>query len=142
MLLSKYISVFLIGMVELWAAIPAGFAFKLHPVIIAAISAAGATTSALLVLIIGEPLRAWLLKFKKQPDRPLDGRIRQVWDSYGIPGLCLIAPLLVGAHLGAAIGLTLGGSKKKIAVWMAVSCLLWSALFSAFGKMGLSLFGR
>jgi hypothetical protein len=139
---SKCISVYLIGILELWAAIPAGLALKLNPFCVALISAAGTISSAYLVLIIGEPLRKWLLSFKKTSIDKKDCSFRQIWEKYGIAGLCLISPLLLGAHLGAAIGITLGGNKKAIAFWMTISCIIWSSIFTILGTMGLSMFHR
>ncbi len=139
--LSKYLSVFLIGILELWGAVPAGLALKLNPFYVALFSAAGAATSAFLVLIVGEPLRKWILKFKKTNFEKENGKLKSVWDKYGIPGLCLIAPFLLGAHLGAAIGITLGGKKSVIAVWMTISCIVWAGIFTFLGTMGVSFFG-
>jgi hypothetical protein len=140
--ISKYISVFLIGIVELWVAVPTGLAFKLNPMFIAGFSAAGAATGACLVLIAGEPLRAWLLSLKKSASQTIDGKMNRIWRNYGVPGLCLLAPLLVGAHIGAAIGMALGGRRTAIAVWMTISCLLWAALFTFLGITGVSLFHK
>lgn len=141
-LLLKYLTVYLIGIIELWVAVPTGLAFKLDPLLIVVCSATGASTGAFLVVLIGEPLRQWLLRFKRADvDKP-EGRIKKIWDRYGIPGLCLIAPFLTGAHFGAAIGLTLGGDKKIIMVWMIVSCFLWATIFTVTGAMGVSLFKK
>jgi hypothetical protein len=139
---SKCISVYFIGIIELWAAIPTGLAFKLNPILIALFSAAGTITSAYLVLIIGEPLRKWLLSLRKTSIEKNDNSFRQIWEKYGIAGLCLISPLLLGAHPGVAIGITLGGNKKAIAVWMTISCLIWSSFFTILGTMGFSIFHK
>lgn len=138
--ISKCISVFLVGILELWGAVPTGLAFKLNPILIILFSALGAATGALLVLIIGEPLRKWLLTIKKPNLEKPNSKFKGIWDSFGIPGLCLISPLLLGAHIGAAIGLTLGGNKIIIALWMTISCLLWATIFTLFGTMGISIF--
>ncbi len=140
--LAKLISVYLIGIIELWGAIPAGLAFKLDPTFVALFSAAGASTSAFLVLIIGEPVRKWLLRRKKSKFAATDGKMKHLRDRYGIPGLCLISPFLLGSHLGAAIGLSLGGKKVSIMIWMSISCLIWSILLTAIGTMGISLFHK
>lgn len=141
-IISKYISVFLIGILELWGAIPTGLALKLNPLYVATVSAVGAITSALLVLIIGEPLRKWIMSLKKTNLDKTNGKLKRIWEKYGIIGLCLISPLLLGAHLGAAIGLTLGGKKAMIALWMTISCLIWSSIFTFLGTMGISVFQK
>lgn len=142
MLLLKYLTVYLISIIELWVAVPTGLAFKLDPLLIVVCSATGASTGAFLVVLIGEPLRKWLLKFKRADVGKPDAKIKKIWDRYGIPGLCLIAPFLTGAHIGAAIGVTLGGNKKVIMTWTVVSCFLWATLFTFAGAAGVSLFSK
>lgn len=139
-MISKYVSVFLVGILELWGAVPTGLAFKLNPVLVVVFSAIGASTGAYLVLIIGEPLRKWLLTFKKANLHNSNSKINGVWDKYGMPGLCLVSPLLLGAHIGTAIALTLGGNKIIIGIWMTISCFLWAAIFTSVGNMGISIF--
>jgi len=58
----ELLTVFGLGAVELWVAIPAGFAMKL-PLIVTAITAAlGAILGSLIILNIGEKIRNRLLK--------------------------------------------------------------------------------
>jgi membrane protein DedA with SNARE-associated domain len=140
--ISKCISVFLIGIFELWIAVPTGLAFTLNPFLVVAVSTLGASTGAFLVLLLGEPLRKWLLSLKKSNLEKPNSRLKGIWDKYGIPGLCLISPLILGTPIGAAIGLTLGGKKVKIALWMTISCLLWATIFTLLGTMGVSVFHK
>ncbi|MBL8029252.1 MAG: small multi-drug export protein [Fibrobacteres bacterium] len=138
----KCISVYLAGVFELWTAIPAGMALKLNPVLISLFGALGASTAVMIVLIVGEPIRKWLMSFKKSKVDNPDSRLKKIWDKFGVPGLSVIAPLLLGAHIGAAVGLTLGGNRAKIAVWMTISCFVWSAIFTFIGQMGFSFFTK
>jgi hypothetical protein len=138
----KCISVFLVGIVELWGAIPAGMALKLNPVLIVLCAALGGSTAAVIVLLIGEPIRKWLMSFKKSNiDKP-GGRLKRIWEKFGESGLCLVAPLLLGVHIGAAVGLSLGGNRVKIAIWMTLSCFIWAVIFTVIGEMGFSLFQK
>jgi hypothetical protein len=57
----RLLIVFGLGAVELWAAIPAGFALGLHPITTAIASALGAITSGLVVALLGDRARAWLV---------------------------------------------------------------------------------
>lgn len=65
-LVVKFITVTGLGIIELWAAIPAGTALKLHPLLNGLASGLGAIIGALLVIIIGDRLRNWLLKKKEK----------------------------------------------------------------------------
>lgn len=100
------LTVFLIAMLELWAAIPAGLALQLHPGLVGLTAALGASAGVLLVMLLGEPLRA-RLKRQRGEEPGKHGRLRRIWERFGVVGLGLLAPLLVGAPLGAALGLAL-----------------------------------
>lgn len=41
-------------------------------------------------------------------------RSREIWDKYGIPGLALLAPILVGTDIAAILALTFGSSKSIV----------------------------
>ncbi len=105
----KLLTVFGLGAVELWAAIPTGLALQLHPVAAGLAAALGAVTGVALVVFMGERVRAWLLRRHSREGRECaHGRIHRIWERFGAVGLGLLAPLLVGAPLGAALGLALG----------------------------------
>jgi hypothetical protein len=48
----------------------------------------------------------------------------------------------LGAHLGAAIGITLGGKKAAIAAWMTISCFVWSGILTFLGSTGIAIFHK
>ncbi len=58
----KLLTVLGLGAVELWVAIPTGFALKLHPVLVGFTAALGSGISALVVILLGDRLRGWLLR--------------------------------------------------------------------------------
>ncbi|BAH45027.1 MULTISPECIES: small multi-drug export protein [Brevibacillus] len=132
-------SVTLSGMFELWAAIPVGFMLQLPPVLIGIFSAVGAIISAGAVIFVGGSLRNWLLKRVENRSKR-QGRMWQIWDKYGVVGLGLTSPLLTGAPLGAAIGISLGAPTKKLMLWMSVGIIIWSALLTAGVAFGLLQF--
>jgi len=105
-ILPKVVTVFGLGAVELWAAIPAGLALGLHPIATGIASALGAITSGLVVALLGDRARAWLVaRHGVLRDGQGHGTIRRIWGRYGVVGLGLLAPLLVGAPLGTALWL-------------------------------------
>ncbi|WP_232700139.1 small multi-drug export protein [Brevibacillus daliensis] len=123
------------GMLELWAAIPFGFMLQLSPVTTAILSAVGAILSAGIVIFLGGSFRQWLLKrLEKQSKR--QSRITRIWQKYGVIGLGLISPLLLGAPLGAAIGISLGSPSDKLMFWMTVGIVIWSAILTSAVALG------
>lgn len=74
----KWGSVFGTSMLELWAAIPLGFALQLPAVVTGILSAIGAIASAGIVIFLGGSLRSWLIKrFEKK------GKGKGGWFAFG-----------------------------------------------------------
>jgi len=114
-------TVFVLGMVELWAAIPTGLVMQLDPVAVGLAGGIGAMAGVLLVLFMGKPIRAWLVQRHGGSGKELaHGRIHRIWERYGPVGLGLLAPLLVGAPLGAALGIAFGAPTRPLLCWMGV----------------------
>jgi hypothetical protein len=145
----KLLTIFGLATLELWVAIPAGFAMNAHPVAIGVATAVGATLGVVIVVLLGDRFRTWLLgrKRKNREDDPLKAKeggrqetIEKIWNRYGVAGLGLLAPLITGAPLGAALGIALGAPVGKLLFWMTVGVILWSTLLTTVGALGISIF--
>lgn len=145
-LVAKLLTVIGLGTIELWAAVPAGFALNLHPIVVGSAAAVGAVSGASAVALVGERLRAWLLRGRDAKERK--GRhklVRSIWQRYGVVGLGLLAPMLTGAPLGAALGLALGAPVGRLLFWIGLGVALWSTgltLAVALGIAGVEALGR
>lgn len=137
--LIKFITVTGLGILELWAAIPAGTALKLHPLLNGIASALGAIIGAVLVIFFGDRLRMWLLK-KKEKSEKSKGRIYKIWEKYGVIGLGMLSPLITGAPLGAAIGISLGASPRRLMFWMSLGIVVWTILLTTISTLGFAGF--
>ena len=137
--LIKFITVAGLGILELWAAIPAGTALKLHPLLNGAASALGSIIAAVLIIFFGDRLRTWLLK-KKEKDEKNKGRIYKVWKKYGVIGLGMLSPLITGAPLGAAVGIALGASPRRLIIWMSIGIVIWTILLTTISTLGFAIF--
>lgn len=138
-LVIKFITVASLGIIELWAAIPLGIALKLHPLLNGIASALGAIIGALLVIFLGDRLRKWLLK-RKEKERKNNGQIYRIWEKYGVIGLGMLSPLLLGAPLGAAIGISLGASPGRLIFWMSIGIVFWTILLTTISTLGFAGF--
>ena len=137
-ILLKVLTVLGLAVVELWAAIPAGLALDLHPVLTGVVSAVGAILGVLIILILGEGVRNWLLRRRGGGEKRQHGRIYRIWIRYGVAGLGLLAPLLTGAPLGAALGIAFGAPASRLFLWMSVGIMAWSALLTVAAALGLA----
>jgi len=68
-------------------------------------------------------------------------RAEGLFRSYGLPGLALAGPILTGVHLATVVALALGGRTRRVAIWMAASLVLWTAIITLVTVSGLSLAG-
>ena len=138
-ILLKFITVTGLGVLELWVAIPAGTALKLHPLLNGMASALGPIIGVLLIIFFGNHLRKWLLR-KKSKGKENKGRIYKVWEKYGIIGLGLLSPLLTGALLGGAIGISFGAPPKKLLLWMSIGIVIWTIVLTGISTLGFAGF--
>ena len=115
----------------LWASISAGLALQVAPVIVALTAWISYTVGVIIVVLLGEPIRARLLKrFGGKAAANPDSSIRRVWNRFGLIGLSLLAPVTTGSQIGALIGLSLGVPPRKLIIGMALGAALWSAVIT------------
>ncbi|MDP3063976.1 MAG: small multi-drug export protein [Chloroflexota bacterium] len=138
MLTAKIATVFGLAAVELWGAIPAGLALGLHPMLTGAIAALGAIVGTVVVLIVGERIRTLLLRFHSGRGGKPQGSAHRIWLRYGVTGLGLLAPLLIGAPLGTALGVALGAPRRRLLLWMSIGIVLWSAGLTLAFALGIA----
>jgi hypothetical protein len=139
--LESIIIVFIAGVVELWLAIPLGFLLDVNPIITTIVAASGAILAAACITVLGENLRNRFLRWRYGDENGLEkSRLYKIWNKYGVIGLGLTSPLLFGAPLGAAVGITLGAEKNRLLLWMSIGIVIWSVGLSVAGIMGLLAF--
>jgi hypothetical protein len=135
-----------ISIIELWAAIPVGFALNLNPAVIIVTSSIGSILGATIIVVAGEKIRNKIIKWHNGgKENSKQSRLYRIWDKYGVVGLGLLSPLLFGALIGAAVGSLLGAKKLRLLLWMSVGILVWSTFLTLIGLAGInsieSLFG-
>ncbi|NJD52310.1 MAG: small multi-drug export protein [Candidatus Methanoperedens sp.] len=138
-LLIKLLTVLGLGAVELWVAVPAGFALDLPPSVTAITAASGAVLGLLVILTLGERIRNRLLK-RVSSDNKRNKYISRIWDRYGAAGFGLLSPLLIGAPIGTALGIALGVPANRLFFWMSLGiiiCAVGLTIVVEFGLMGI-----
>jgi hypothetical protein len=128
--LAQVLSVVGIALVELWAAVPAGIAMGLPAPLVWAATVCGALLGITVVVVAGDRLRTWLVDRLGHGGAREGGRLRRVWDRYGVVGWGLLAPLLLGAPLAAAIGVALGAARGRLVVWLGVGAVVWTTVLT------------
>jgi membrane protein YqaA with SNARE-associated domain len=99
---------------EIYAAIPAGFAFGLGPVTIFLASITGGLASVFIAAFLGDKIREFVSKYKKQKEKkPQTGLIYRIWNKYGIMGLGFLGTITVGAPVSIAVGVGFNAPQKN-----------------------------
>jgi uncharacterized membrane protein len=137
-LLPALVSVATIAFFSLWAAVPAGLAFGLHPAILVVVTSASYAAGVAIVLFPGERLRPWLAKRLSGTRAPnQNSPILRAWRRFGVLGLSLLAPVTTGAQLGALIGLSLNVPPRSLFLHMLLGGVIWSMIFTLAFMLGL-----
>src|SRR5258708_3396622 len=121
-------------MIGLWEGIPLGFVLRLSPLAIGLASALGSMAATLIVMLLGERVRALLVR-RRGGVRPGEGErlIDRIWRRYGIIGLGLLAPCLTGAPVGVALGLVLRAPAGRLLFWLLIGIVLWTVVMTGAG---------
>lgn len=137
-LIPKIVSIFALAFFYFWPAIPAGLALGLSPIIVILTTSLSYACGAAVVTLLGERVRAWVMKrLGNKAEVKSDSFLRRVWDKYGMVGLGLLAPMTVGAQIGAAIGLALNGKPRNLFIALSLGGLVWSIALTAAVSLGI-----
>lgn len=133
--------------VEILVVVPVAIGVGLSPVSTGIVAFAGNAGSVYVLLIFHRRIARWRKRRRSEPEAD-DGTTsrrrewaRRVWDSYGLPGLSLAAPVLTGVHLAALLALAAGSRSRTVAGWMTVGIGVWTVALVAGSVFGISLIG-
>lgn len=126
---------------EIYAAIPAGFAFGLSPWVIFIVSLVGGIVGVYVTVFLGDKIKGLFAKYKKpKVEKPKTGLIYRIWDKFGVIGLGFLGTITVGAPISIAVGYSLNVSVIKLITWCCIGVITRCAIFTALGHYGLKLF--
>ena len=126
---------------EIYAAIPAGFAFGLSAWTIFFASVTGGLIGVFVAAFLGDKIRAFF--YKNKPVKKQENKhpvIHRIWNKYGIIGLGFLGTLSVGAPISIAVGAGLNANLKKLLTWCCIGVISRCVLFTLVGYHGLQLF--
>lgn len=126
---------------EIYAAIPAGFAFGLPAWVIFLASLIGGLTGVFVATFLGDKIKKFLARYRKpKPEKPKTGLIYTIWEKYGIIGLGFVGTITVGAPVSIGVGVGFNVPLQKLLVWCCLGVITRCALFTTIGYYGLKLF--
>jgi membrane protein YqaA with SNARE-associated domain len=126
---------------EIYAAIPAGFAFGLSPLTIFLSSVIGGLIGVFVAAFLGDKIRALFNKEKpnKEDAEKKHPVILGLWNKYGIIGLGFLGTISVGAPISLALGIGLNANIKKLVTWCCIGVITRCVVFTWIGWYGLQL---
>jgi hypothetical protein len=134
------LTVLSLAFIEIWFAVPAGFALGVSPTGVWLATIAGSLASVSVVAFAGDALRAWLVRRRGASVVAGRGRLYRIWVRYGVVGWGLASPLVFAPPMGTAIGLMLGAPRRRLLASMAAGAILWTTILTGAGVIGLDIF--
>ena len=142
-MLIKILTVAGLATFEIYAAIPAGFAFELSAWTIFFASLTGGIVGVFVAAFLGDKIKAFFAKYKKsKEEKPKTSLIYRIWNKYGIIGLGFLGTMTVGAPISIAVGYSFNAPAAKLITWCCIGVFARCALFTALGHYGLKLFEK
>lgn len=140
-MLLKILTVAGLATFEIYAAIPAGFAFGLSPWTIFFASVTGGLVGVFVSAFLGDKIRSFFRKSKPVENKPNKHPvIFKLWNKYGIIGLGFLGTMLVGAPITIGIGVGLNANLNKLITWACIGVITRCVVFTLIGFYGLKLF--
>jgi membrane protein YqaA with SNARE-associated domain len=127
---------------EIYAAIPAGFAFGLSPWIIFFASFTGGITGVFVAAFLGEKIEKLIARLRKREVKPKEtkpGLAHRLWQKFGIIGLGVLGTFTVGAPISIAVGVGFNVNMHKLAAWCCIGVLSRCTIFTIVGHYGMKL---
>ncbi len=60
-------------------------------------------------------------------------KVAEALDRYGVPGVCLLGPLVVASQITAPTLVALGATRSRVYLWIGISIVGWGLAFGLFG---------
>ena len=137
----KIVAVAALASFEIYAAIPAGFAFGLNPWVIFLASITGGLAGVFIAAFLGDKIRKFVSRYKKKKEeKPRTSLIYRIWNKYGIIGLGFLGTITVGAPVSIAVGVGFNAPLQKLITWCCLGVIARCVFFTIIGYHGAKLF--
>ena len=142
-LLAKYGIVFFWGMTKFLFGPTTAYALQLHWLESSLLTSAGMMTSIVIVSFVGNQIKSWYLKRRKQKNKTIriftrrNRLIVRIWQRSGVYGISFLTPVLFSPIVGAILAVSLERNIRKIWFSMLLASLFWAFVIS----LGITYFG-
>jgi hypothetical protein len=125
------LGVFLAGAIpwfEAIAVVPAGIIFGLDPVLTVIAAATGNIITIAVFAYGGNAIRSWIIRRRvakgKTAESPKLIKAQQAFDKYGIYGMAVLGPILIGTQFAATVSVAAGVKPLKVTVLISTAMVI------------------
>ncbi|URN92600.1 MAG: small multi-drug export protein [Candidatus Pristimantibacillus lignocellulolyticus] len=143
----QFIGVMIVAMIpfiEGYFAVPVGIAIGFSAVMTIVAAIVGNWISVMVVILASDRFKQWLQgrktserKQEKQNKRLERGQ--KLFHKFGVPGVSLLGPLLIGDHLAALICIASGASKRYVIIWQTIAIVVWAVGMGILVLLGINI---
>lgn len=138
--------IFIAGAIPWFEAIgvvPAGILFGLDPVLTVIAAAAGNIITIAVFAYSGDKIRTWVIKRREAKGKVVKSdryeKAQKSFDKYGIYGMAVLGPIIIGTQFAAAVSVAAGVKPLKVTLLISASMVLWAvAIAWAMVALGIS----
>jgi uncharacterized membrane protein len=129
--------------IEAILAVPAGIVFGLDPILTVIFAVTGNIITIMVFAYGGRTLRDWVIRRRvgkgKEPESAKFRKAQVAYEKYGIYGMAILDPILIGSPFSAAASVAAGVKPRKVTAILSIAIILWaSAIAWAMVAFGVS----
>ena len=159
---ASYLLIFVLAatpLFELVTVVPLAIVGGLSPVPVAIVGFLGNLFTVVLLILFVDKVKGWLKARKRrrnqeqvpeeiqngedvspEQDSNKEKRARGLFNKYGLPGLTILGPLIVGSHISAFMAMSFGSKRNLVFGWMIVSLVIWTIISATAASYGATMF--
>ncbi|MEY2826761.1 MAG: hypothetical protein RLZZ122_1125 [Actinomycetota bacterium] len=119
---------------EAIAVVPSGIIFGLDPVMVVIAAVLGNSITIFIFAYAGSQIRSWLIERRRKNGKTGESkrfeRAQAAFDKYGIYGMALLGPLVIGTQFAAAISVAAGVKPLKGALVVTIGMIFWAVVIA------------
>ncbi|MGN7455977.1 small multi-drug export protein [Paenibacillus pasadenensis] len=144
--LVQFFGVMVVAMIpflEGYFAVPLGIAVGFPALLTIGAAIVGNWVSVMAVILASDRFRQWMQgRSKSQRTQEKENKRWQkgqkLFHKYGVPGVSLLGPLLIGDHIAALICIASGAPKRSVVLWQTVAIVVWAVGTGALVLLGIN----
>ena len=132
-----YIGIFLAGAIPWFEAIgvvPGGIVIGLDPILTVLFAAAGNLITIAAFAYGGAKIRSWVVARReakgKQPKSDRWTKAQRAFEKYGVYGMAILGPLVIGTQFAAAASVAAGVRPAKVTLLVSAAMVLWAIVIA------------